>query len=53
MVGEHRHGFSLKDHMKTADLIKTMLTNLVSTRETPEIMVREHLLLGVVLLGRG
>lgn len=52
-MAEDCHCSSLRKHSRPATVIKTMLTKLVSTRETPEIAVGERILLGIVLLDCG
>lgn len=47
------HPSSLREHSRPAGVAKMMLTKLVSTREAPEIAVRERILLGIVLIDRG
>lgn len=53
MAEDRRHGLLLKRYVRPANMIKTMLTQLVSTRETPEITLCEHVLLGIILIGCG
>lgn len=47
------HALLLKGHLRFTDLIKTMLTDLVSTRETPEITLCERILLNIVFIACG
>lgn len=53
MAEDRGHGLLLKGHIGSADQIKTMLTHLVSTRETPKITLCEHILLGIVFISCG
>lgn len=53
MAAEDCHRSSSRKHSRPAGVAKMMLTKLVSTREAPEIAVRERILLGIVLLNRG
>lgn len=53
MAEDRCHGLLLKGHIGSADQIKTMLTHLVSTRETPEITLCERVLLGIISIGCG